>query len=135
MACSGDLLLEALAACAGVTLGAVAPAIGIEIREGTVRAEGDLDFRGTLGVSKETPFAGFNASDFSLILRQMRQKNNSPHYSASPSVTASSTKRFVGLGRFVSRTAQLDRLQPHQHRLLNGPTRSLADLATVPGRS
>lgn len=55
MACSGDMLLEALAACAGVTLGAVATAIGIEIREGTVRAEGDLDFRGTLGVSKETP--------------------------------------------------------------------------------
>lgn len=55
MACSGNMLLEALAACAGVTLGAVATAIGIEIREGTVRAEGDLDFRGTLGVSKETP--------------------------------------------------------------------------------
>jgi uncharacterized OsmC-like protein len=54
-ACSGDMLLEALAACAGVTLGAVATAIGIDIRQGTVRAEGDLDFRGTLGVSKETP--------------------------------------------------------------------------------
>jgi uncharacterized OsmC-like protein len=52
-ACSGDMLLEALAACAGVTLGAVATAIGVEIREGTVYAEGDLDFRGTLGVSKE----------------------------------------------------------------------------------
>ncbi len=55
MACSGDMLLEALVACAGVTLGAVATAIGIEIREGTVRAEGDLDFRGTLGISKDTP--------------------------------------------------------------------------------
>ncbi len=55
MACSGNMLLEALAACAGVTLGAVATAIGIEIRDGMVRAEGDLDFRGTLGVSKETP--------------------------------------------------------------------------------
>lgn len=54
-ACSGDMLLEALAACAGVTLGAVATAIDIEIHEGTVRVEGDLDFRGTLGVSKETP--------------------------------------------------------------------------------
>ena len=54
-ACSGDMLLEALAGCAGVTLTAVATAIGIEIREGTVRAEGDLDFRGTLGVSKDTP--------------------------------------------------------------------------------
>jgi len=54
-ACSGDMLLEALAGCAGVTLTAVATAIGVEIREGTVRAEGDLDFRGTLGVSKDTP--------------------------------------------------------------------------------
>jgi uncharacterized OsmC-like protein len=51
--CSGDMLLEALVACAGVTLNSVATAIGIDIREGVVRAEGDLDFRGTLGVSKE----------------------------------------------------------------------------------
>jgi len=55
MLCSGDLLLEALVACAGVTLNAVATSIGITIREGTVRAEGDLDFKGTLGVSKEVP--------------------------------------------------------------------------------
>lgn len=53
--CSGDMLLEALAACAGVTLLAVATAIGISVRDGIVRAEGDLDFRGTLGVSKEVP--------------------------------------------------------------------------------
>lgn len=52
-ACSGDMLLEALAACAGVTMAAVATAIGVQLRGGTVRAEGDLDFRGTLGVSKE----------------------------------------------------------------------------------
>jgi uncharacterized OsmC-like protein len=52
-ACSGDLLLEALVACAGVTLSAVATAIEIEITDGTIQAEGDLDFRGTLGVSKE----------------------------------------------------------------------------------
>ena len=58
-ACSGDMLLEALAACAGVTLSAVATALGIEIREGTVRAEGDIDFRGTLGVSKDVP-VGFS---------------------------------------------------------------------------
>ena len=51
--CSGDMLLEALVACAGVTLAAVATALGITIRTGTVRSEGDLDFRGTLGVSKE----------------------------------------------------------------------------------
>ncbi|MCX6290741.1 MAG: OsmC family protein [Bacteroidetes bacterium] len=55
LACSGDLLLEALVACAGVTLSAVATAIGVEIKAGTVQAEGDLDFRGTLGVSKEVP--------------------------------------------------------------------------------
>src|SRR5512134_4137358 len=54
-ACSGDMLLEALVACAGVTLRAVATAIGVELRDATVRAEGDLDFRGTLGVAKDTP--------------------------------------------------------------------------------
>jgi uncharacterized OsmC-like protein len=53
LACSGDMLLEALVACAGVTLSAVATAIGVDIKNGTVKAEGDLDFRGTLGVSKE----------------------------------------------------------------------------------
>jgi uncharacterized OsmC-like protein len=55
LACSGDLLLEALVACAGVTLNAVATAIGAEIKDGTIKAEGDIDFRGTLGVSKEAP--------------------------------------------------------------------------------
>src|SRR5215510_7997093 len=59
-ACSGDMLLEALAACAGVTLRAVATALGVPVRGGTVTAEGDLDFRGTLGVSKEAP-VGFSA--------------------------------------------------------------------------
>jgi uncharacterized OsmC-like protein len=54
-ACSGDMLLEALVACAGVTLRAVATALDIQLRDATVRAEGDLDFRGTLGVSKEAP--------------------------------------------------------------------------------
>src|SRR6266513_2359822 len=54
-ACSGDMLLEALVACAGVTLDAVATALGIQLRDATVRAEGDLDFRGTLGVSKDVP--------------------------------------------------------------------------------
>ena len=54
-ACSGDMLLEALAACAGVTLNAVSTALGITLRKATVHAEGDLDFRGTLGVSKEVP--------------------------------------------------------------------------------
>ena len=54
-ACSGDMLLEALVGCAGVTLNAVATALGIQLREAKVRAEGDLDFRGTLGVSKDVP--------------------------------------------------------------------------------
>jgi uncharacterized OsmC-like protein len=66
-ACSGDMLLEALAACAGVTLSAVATALGIEVRQGTVSVEGDLDFRGTLGVAKDAP-VGFRAIrlDFAL---------------------------------------------------------------------
>ena len=54
-ACSGDMLLEALVACAGVTLRAVATSIGVELRDARVTAEGDLDFRGTLGVSKDVP--------------------------------------------------------------------------------
>ena len=53
--CSGDMLLEALVACAGVTLKAVATALEIPLKSGIVSAEGDLDFRGTLGVSKDTP--------------------------------------------------------------------------------
>jgi uncharacterized OsmC-like protein len=59
-ACSGDMLLEALAACAGVTLRAVATALEIPVRGGAVHVEGDLDFRGTLGVSKDAP-VGFQA--------------------------------------------------------------------------
>jgi uncharacterized OsmC-like protein len=66
-ACSGDMLLEALAACSGVTLKAVATAMGIAIRDGTVTAEGDLDFRGTLGVSKEAP-VGFTAIRLKFVL-------------------------------------------------------------------
>jgi uncharacterized OsmC-like protein len=58
--CSGDMLLEALVGCAGVTLNAVATAIGITLRDASLQAEGDLDFRGTLGVSKEVP-VGFQA--------------------------------------------------------------------------
>ena len=60
LACSGDMLLEALVACAGVTLKAVSTALGIPVSGGIVRAEGDLDFRGTLGVAKDAP-VGFTA--------------------------------------------------------------------------
>ena len=54
-ACSGDMLLEALVACAGVTLNAVATALGVPLRDATVRAEGDLDVRGTLGIARDAP--------------------------------------------------------------------------------
>lgn len=67
LACSGDMLLEALVACAGVTVQAVATAIGIEIKKGTVKAAGDLDFRGTLGVSKEAA-VGFKNIRLNFIL-------------------------------------------------------------------
>jgi uncharacterized OsmC-like protein len=66
-ACSGDLLLQALVACAGVTLSAVATALAIPVRGGEVRAEGDLDFRGTLGVSKEAP-VGFRSIRLRFVL-------------------------------------------------------------------
>ena len=66
-ACSGDMLLEALVACAGVTLGAVASALGIELRDASLQAEGDLDFRGTLGVSKEVP-VGFRSIRLQFVL-------------------------------------------------------------------
>src|SRR5688500_18502440 len=68
LACSGDMLLEALVACAGVTLRAVATALGIAIDGGTVTAEGDLDFRGTLGVAREAP-VGFRGIRLSFDLR------------------------------------------------------------------
>lgn len=67
LACSGDMLLEALVACAGVTLSAVSTAVGIEIKDGTIKAEGDLDFRGTLGVSKEVS-VGFQVIRLSFLL-------------------------------------------------------------------
>ncbi len=66
-ACSGDMLLEALVACAGVTLNTVATALGIELRDATLLAEGDLDFRGTLGLSKDVP-VGFQNIRLQLIL-------------------------------------------------------------------
>ncbi|HZV75082.1 MAG TPA: OsmC family protein [Conexibacter sp.] len=65
--CSGDMLLEALVACAGVTLRAVATSLEIPVRAGTIRAEGDLDFRGTLGVDRDAP-VGFSAIRLSFEL-------------------------------------------------------------------
>lgn len=66
-ACSGDMLLEALVACAGVTLNAVATALGIELRDALLQAEGDLDFRGTLGLSKDVP-VGFQSIRLQFML-------------------------------------------------------------------
>ena len=65
--CSGDMLLEALVACAGVTMNAVASALGVDLRDASVEAEGDLDFRGTLGVAKEAP-VGFQRIRLRFVL-------------------------------------------------------------------
>ena len=66
-ACSGEMLLEALVACAGVTLNAVATALNIELRDAVLQAEGDLDFRGTLGISKDVP-VGFQNIRLTFLL-------------------------------------------------------------------
>ncbi len=71
--CSGDMLLEALVACAGVTLGAVSTSIGVNVESGTVYAEGDLDFRGTLGVDREAP-VGFARHPPALRARHRRRR-------------------------------------------------------------
>src|SRR6185295_7720607 len=76
-ACSGDMLLEALVACAGVTLKAVATAIGVSIRSGTVRAEGELDFRGTLGVDKSAA-VGFKDIRLGSDFVTTHRRNNWP---------------------------------------------------------
>ncbi len=74
-ACSGDMLLEALVACAGVTLSAVATSLEIPIEEGTVEAEGDLDFRGTLGVDRDAP-VGFTGIRLRFDLRSDAPKES-----------------------------------------------------------
>ncbi len=73
--CSGDMLLEALVACAGVTLNAVATATGIDVTDGKISAEGDIDFRGTLGVSKEVS-VGFKKIRLSFVLNPDLSKEN-----------------------------------------------------------
>ena len=74
--CSGDMLLEALVACAGVTLRAVATSLDLDVETGTVRAEGDLDFRGTLAVSKEAP-VGFRSIRLNFDLETTRATTTS----------------------------------------------------------
>src|SRR6476659_3682460 len=95
LACSGDLLLEALVACAGVTVKAVAIAIGIEIKEGIVKAEGDLDFKGTLGVSKEVP-VGFK----DIRLKFQLESNATPEQLAS---LAKLTERYCVVYQTLTR--------------------------------
>lgn len=73
-ACSGDMLLEALVACAGVTLKSVATAMGIKISKGKVKAEGVLDFRGTLGVSRDAP-VGFKEIRLTFVLDTEAEKS------------------------------------------------------------
>ncbi len=76
--CSGDMLLEALVACAGVTMNVVATSIGIEIKEGIIKAAGDLDFRGTLGVSKEAQIGFQNIRlCFELVTDASKEQLNS----------------------------------------------------------
>ena len=73
-ACSGDMLLESLVACSGVTLAAVATAFDIDIKDSRVEAEGDLDFRGTLGVSKDVP-VGFKSIRLKFIIKSNAAKD------------------------------------------------------------
>ena len=100
-ACSGDMLLESLVACAGVTLRAVATALDIPLRDATVRAEGDLDFRGTLAVSKEVP-VGFQ--QVRLHFERTRPKNSSPPFFDLPSAIVSFIRRSLDLRRSTFRT-------------------------------
>ena len=89
--CSGDMLLEALVACAGVTLKAVSTALDIPLKSGSVSAEGDLDFRGTLGVAKDAP-VGFAQIRLAFASRPTRRRTSSTSFSSSPSATAWSTR-------------------------------------------
>jgi len=91
LACSGDMLLQALAACAGVTLRSVAINRGLEVG-GRVVAEGDLDFRGTMGVHRETP-VGFTAIRLRFELDSPAWRRSWRSSCRPPSATASSTKR------------------------------------------
>jgi uncharacterized OsmC-like protein len=75
-ACSGDMLLESLVACAGVTLAAVATSMGIELASAMVSAEGDLDFRGTLGVAKDAP-VGFTEIRLTFAIDPPRRRRKS----------------------------------------------------------
>ena len=95
--CSGDMLLEALVACAGVTLKAVATAIDVPLKSAAVSAEGDLDFRGTLGVAKDAP-VGFAQIRLRFDVDTERRRKSLISFSSSPSGIVSSI-RPSGAGR------------------------------------
>jgi uncharacterized OsmC-like protein len=107
-ACSGDMLLEALVGCAGVTLNAVATALGIQLRDAKIRAEGDLDFRGTLGVSKDVP-VGFER----VRLRFDLETDASAEQVAT---LLRLTERYCVVYQTLSRPAKID----VEHRLTSG---------------
>jgi uncharacterized OsmC-like protein len=91
-ACSGDMLLQALVACAGVTINSVATSMEIPIERGTVHAEGDLDFRGTMAVAKDAPVGFANIRMRFDIESSAPRQSSSPDWWSSPSATASSTR-------------------------------------------
>ena len=101
--CSGDMLLEALVACAGVTLKAVATAIEIPLKSGTVSAEGDLDFRGTLGVAKEAPVAARSSERSSVASTRRLTKSKAADWRSRGrgKSTPISSKMRPGLGHIT----------------------------------
>jgi uncharacterized OsmC-like protein len=108
-ACSGDMLLESLVACAGVTLRAVATAMEIELSDGKVTAEGDLDFRGTLGVAKDVP-VGFQAIRLSFDLETNATEEQ-------VATLLKLTKRYCVIYQTLDRAVPIEVIQstkPHQ---------------------
>ena len=119
--CSGDMLLEALVACAGVTVRAVSTSLDIPVQSGTVSAEGDLDFRGTLALSKEAP-VGFRAIRLKFELVSEASAQIWTHWSASRSATAWYCRRSA-----LTRDDNL--VQPRVRLGRRRPPRSVAGLA------
>ncbi len=114
-ACSGDMLLQALAACAGVTLSAVAMALGIQIDSGEVEVDGDLDFRGTLGVDKSVPVG------FASIRLRFSLKTDADDETLATLLKL--TERYCVVLQTLARPAQLDtQVSRHCPAAATGPT-------------